>query len=189
MAEIDAFGRERTPGTGDLDAAFPYVSAVVQESLRWVYAGNTGLALSARSHRAATCEKVWLLAMGLTQPAVEQLEQGAAQIDPARCHRCRIYPPAPIAVRESKGGMVLGDYAIPGDAALQVRQPWGGEDVTVLHPCARARAGGGARAGAAHAAGSPTGRALQCMHNKTAVLGVAGQHHQHAYPPELLEGA
>ena len=27
--------------------------------------------------------------------------------------------------------------------ALQVRQPWGGEDVTVLHPCARARAGGG----------------------------------------------
>ncbi|KAL4448043.1 hypothetical protein ABPG75_005262 [Micractinium tetrahymenae] len=66
LAEVDAFGRERTPTAADLEASFPHTQAVIHEALR-------------------------------------------------------LYPPAPLVIREPPaGGMELGGVWVPGDAKMQV---------------------------------------------------------------------
>ena len=65
MAEVDAFGRERSPTADSVDSAFPYVNAVVQEGLRLyppattaVREGKEGMALGAYDIPAGTALQV-----------------------------------------------------------------------------------------------------------------------------------
>ena len=75
MAEVDAFGRERSPTADSVDSAFPYVNAVIQEGLRLYPPATTavreckeGMTLGAYDIPAGTALQVSRIGCSLFPP-------------------------------------------------------------------------------------------------------------------------